>query len=683
MPAEAPFQIRSAWRADFAARDRRPIYDWARDHVTLHPPLKPGIFEVNDSRQFIAPFDALLDPHVREVNVCAPVGDGKTLIADVWLAWLVVNDPGSFLGVFQKDDVAKTHCETRTWKNFESIPAIKAKLDALDQHQARTQEILFDDPIYILGPSTRNLQHKRISYLWFDEAWQFPKGIMREAKGRLATAIKLGTDKTLVTSQGGQKQNSASDRCEDWWLQFDAGELNAWHVPCQCGTFHIPPLHSSSDGRADLPVRPGGAATPPYRGLTWTEHKDERGFWLISKCLETLRYVCPHCGHVTAPSEQARCKSNWNRGGKHLRIGEEKRIKKSYTNNGLINYPWEFIAEEFLTAKNHALRGDKSALVQFRQKYLAQFHDETEQDDDFTRLPTIEIEVGTRSTASPSAAAPPIIWTDETTGEQITFTHRHLMIDVSLRRLWAVASAWSDTGDDLTLEAREIPAEPSGRLKYEEVESMQKQWGVLDQDVGWDVNYDERAQEVIEEIVKHGHFEGKNWLQWVGYRGSSKENFPYHPKGKRLRLLPVVMEPKLIERIDPCPGILTPAKAPEFFATDPAGVTFKKFALVFKWSKPYFSSLIEARRDGRARGIRSVSLKGPWNEEFDRHMHGERLREVQSKQRGYFKSERYAAARHDFADCKKMDCAHAMRRGYLIPAETPAEDPVGRDSVEP
>jgi hypothetical protein len=590
--------IRSAWAADFAPRDRRPIYDWAREFISLRPPFtRTGPFDVQESRHFIGPFDALFDPVVREVNVCSPVRDGKTLIADIWLPWTVCNAPGSFLGIFMKDEVAQQHCETRTWRILESIAQIKALLDALDRHDARTQEILFEDPIYIWGPSTKNLQSKPITYLWFDEAWQFHKGVIREGKGRLGDALKLGLDKTLVTSQGGQKQTTAADRTDDWWLQFDAGELNVWNAPCRgCGKLHVPLIHAAP---------PEQQLNKSHRvGLTWDDHRDDRGLWIIPRCLETLRYVCPLCAHVTPLSDQARTRHAWNLGGKHVVIGEAKRVKKSFTNTGLINYPWEFLAEEFMTVKNHVLLGERGPWIQFLQKYLAQFHD-LQEEEEYELLPTIEINIPSAPTV-PSARAeapPPIHWTDELTGEKITFTHRHLMIDVSLRRLWAVASAWSDQGDDLTLEAREIPVDAQGAFNYAAVETMQRQWMVSDQDVGWDVNYEERAQEVMEEIVKHGHLETEGdetrWRQWVGYRGDRRASFRYII-AKKIRLTPVVMTADKrvcpdLEVIDPAPGIRNPDDAPEFFLPLGEGLFRKKECIVFRWSKPAITAILEAR----------------------------------------------------------------------------------------
>jgi len=655
--------IRSAWRDSFAPRDRRPIYDWARANITLRSPLKPGLFEVLDSRQFLAPFDALADPGVREVNINAPVGDGKTLIADVWLPWTVQNFPASFLGVFNKDDVAKSHCETRTWRILESVPYIKALIDSMDKSATKTQEILFEDPIWIVGPSTRNLQHKRITYLWFDEAWQFPKGIIDEGKGRLATAIKLGLDKTLVTSQAGFKQARAADQTDEWWLQYDAGELNVWHVPCRdCGRLHIPPMYAQ---RTDSPER---------MGLVWDDHRDARGLWQIPRCLETVRYVCPSCAAVSPLSEQARVRSFWNRQGKHIRVGEEKRLKKSFTNNGLINWQWEILVDKCLTARNNALRGDRAGLILFRQKYLAEFFDNTELDD-FERLEAVEI------TSEPTPEGF-IEWICPVTKDLVLFKHRQLMFDVQMRELWALIDIWSDDGDDLTLHCEMVTT-------IAEIEELQARFLVPDDDVGFDINYHQRAAEMAIEACRHGHLE-KNakgvelWRQWMAYRGNKKLQFPHRvgtAKQPKIVMRPFSQD---AERIDPTAGQRDREKIADMIVKFSNGSSRRKECRVINWSKPTISAIVDTRRDKHATATRSEIVKGAWNEIYSRHMYGEKMQTHQNKQKKdglwsakeYIVTEMVATGRHDLRDCKKMSVVHAMRKGRLnIAAEESSKEP--------
>ena len=630
--------IQRAWADDFSPRDRRPIYAWAADKIILRPPFRQtGRFDVSSSRQFIGPFDALLDPIVREVNICAPVRDGKTLIADVWLPWTICNFPGSFLGVFQKDDVAKEHCETRTWRILESIPEIVSMLDSMSVHAARTQEIMFEDPIYIWGPSIKNLQGKGFQYLWMDEVWQLEKGIIREAKARLGDALKMGLDKTLITSQGGHKQDQSAFLTADWWEQFNAGELNVWHVECSaCGKFHVPALGQLAPDRVNRV------------GLVWDEHRNERGQWKISKAVESARYVCPHCAAVFPLIDQAKVRDRWNKTGKHVKVGEEKRVKKSFTNNGIISWPWEFLVEEFLTSRNAAAMGDRAHTIQFFQKYMAQFHDQHETGD-YDQLESISIE------NDPAACDVTEIEHPPQSGEKILFPDRQMMIDVQMRELYVLVDAWNHQGDDVTLHCERVDT-------FDEAAAIQARFNIPPQDVGIDINYDLRKTEVALECCRRGELtkgpDGKVvWNQWIAYRGSDKPHFPHKRKTGPDRQYPFS---QVSQDIPPCPT-RNLADWPKDLIL-PNGRA--KMCRVFSWSNPTIKDVLEQRRDGRAKAIRSLIIEAEWNDIYSRHMGAER--KVQRQDRKGHVVWEYVKTRDDhLRDCKAMSIAHAMRRGRL------------------
>ena len=75
--------------------DRSPIYDWARKHVVLPESYAtPGPFHARLTPWLLPIFDALRDPLVRRVHFRKAVQVGGTLVADVWVPWILVNDPG-------------------------------------------------------------------------------------------------------------------------------------------------------------------------------------------------------------------------------------------------------------------------------------------------------------------------------------------------------------------------------------------------------------------------------------------------------------------------------------------------------------------------------------------------------------------------------------------------------------
>ena len=78
--------LTAAWQRAWAPPDRRPIHEWAAEHMTL--PGCYGIqgrFSAEQSRYLIEPLKALLDDHVRVVTIKAAIQTGKSMFA-VWEA---------------------------------------------------------------------------------------------------------------------------------------------------------------------------------------------------------------------------------------------------------------------------------------------------------------------------------------------------------------------------------------------------------------------------------------------------------------------------------------------------------------------------------------------------------------------------------------------------------------------
>lgn len=351
-------KLAATWRSCWRPKDRRPIWEWAsRGTITLPPCLtRPGEFCVTESRHFIAPFDALQNEHVREVNIMAPVRSGKTLIADVWVPWTRANEPGPTRYVCQTGKPAKDQAELRTIPMLKSCAEIRSMLPA-DRHQTRTQEIIFSDglPLYIDGPSVQTMQNKGFRYIVCDEPWLYDDGQdtggdLSEIDGRVGDFLKLENSKILRVSQGGRETGG-------WQQRFDAGELNEWHVQCAgCGQYFTPVWSV---------VRPDGKRF----GMMWDEFKNERGDWVIEKSLPTVRFECPLCGHPHFDSP--RTKSEWNRTGKYLVIGESNARRKSFHWNAIIDFPWIELVDLWLQARNAFHQGMIEPTIAFWQKRMA------------------------------------------------------------------------------------------------------------------------------------------------------------------------------------------------------------------------------------------------------------------------------------------------------------------------
>lgn len=345
--------IRSMVESAFALPDRRPIYEWAKDNVYLPPVLtKTGPFDSSGSRHLEGPLDALKSDSVREVNVLAPVRSGKTLIADVSAPWAMANDNASLLWIFQTDQLANSHAETRAMPTLRSVPAL-ANLMPDDRHKIRNNEILFANglPFIICGPALGNLQSRGFKWVICDEPWLYKPGILEQAKARLGDFVKTSNSKLLCISQGGVED-------DDWDRQFKSGELNEWHVQCAaCGHYMLPKwtAHRSDGTRW---------------GMMFDAQKDERGNYNIQRAIETIRFECEKCSH--AHLDNAKTRGDWNTTGKFVAIGQPNVQRKSFHWTSIIDYPWAELLEMWLSARKAAQSGNFEPTIQFAQKRLAE-----------------------------------------------------------------------------------------------------------------------------------------------------------------------------------------------------------------------------------------------------------------------------------------------------------------------
>ena len=214
--------LSAVWRKAFAPPDRRSIEDWAHENVRLPPVLaKRGRFTIEDSRHFAAPLAALRHDRVRGVRIVAPVRGGKTLIADIFAPWVIVNDSASVLWVFQDDKIAEAHAETRQMPILLSVPAIRQMLPA-DRHKRRKADILFANglPFVMQGPALGGLQSRGFKVVICDEPWLYKPGTLGQAKSRLGDFVKTASSKFLAIAQGGDEQS-------DWAMEVAAGVLRA------------------------------------------------------------------------------------------------------------------------------------------------------------------------------------------------------------------------------------------------------------------------------------------------------------------------------------------------------------------------------------------------------------------------------------------------------------------------
>jgi hypothetical protein len=191
------------WRNRWRAPDRRPIYEWAEDFLTLPQTYAvPGPFRASPWMRPI--FDWIQSSTVREVWVMAAIQSGKTLISDVSIPWALVNQPGPTMLTMQAESDSKEHMKTRLWPVFRSCAPLMALMPD-DRHDRNTLEIYFGSHFFIANGANLNaLQSKSIQWKFNDELWlpQWEK-LYIHAKGRVSAFENVGASKIINVSQAG------------------------------------------------------------------------------------------------------------------------------------------------------------------------------------------------------------------------------------------------------------------------------------------------------------------------------------------------------------------------------------------------------------------------------------------------------------------------------------------------
>lgn len=457
------------------------VVSWAENHITEIPysPI-PGAFRANNSPMIGPILNTIVSPSTSTVVVRAAVQSGKTLAAELALAYIIANDPGPCLWLSTKDDEAKSENESRLRPLFENCPPVKALISP-DKNKTRKTSIFFTNgmPLWTLGANNRrNLQSRSIRWLFGDEIWLWQRGRLAEAKARVSAFGRLG--KCVFFSQG----SFSGDDADRAFCETDAAE---WSFAC-----------------------PKCDAVQPFaiENLKWDNVRTDSGERDYQRVHDSVRLVCPHCG--TAIENTA-----WNR----ARLNASARFvpkkthapahNRGFTWNSLAVMDWGDFAEMYLRAKDEAKKGKIEALINFYQQRLAlPWKDETAMDFSADAL---------QKSATENRSAEYVLNYDDWEREGVAAAQqrkfiekkdfptqpvpptatrlRFLSIDVQDGYFVFVVRQWTPSGDSRLI--------THGILqKIEEIDAERAKWGIAPSLVFIDAGYN--TQLVYEYCAEHG-----------------------------------------------------------------------------------------------------------------------------------------------------------------------------------
>lgn len=344
------------WAAGLEPMDRRPIHEWAHDHVTLPASYaQPGRFDVSTSRHMIAPMMAIQDDTVREATWMGAIQTGKSLISEIGILWAIANSPGPIMLTMQTDEDAQEHCDQRFFEALRSVRAIRDIMPA-DRHLV-TKTAIYFGPFFLMvnGANLSNLQRVSIRWKFNSECWLWKQGLLAHARGRVSAFEKAGNSKVINESQGGTEG-------DDFHEAYKAGHQAEWSVKCfGCGK-HSPLTFSSSISSS------GGKERA---GVVWAEDaRRADGTWNIARASATAVWRCPLCGHDHEDS--ARTRARWNADGEYLvqRLDAPAAIK-SFRWESLVARGMDSLVAQFLEARRQQKQGVTQAMQDFTRQRRA------------------------------------------------------------------------------------------------------------------------------------------------------------------------------------------------------------------------------------------------------------------------------------------------------------------------
>jgi hypothetical protein len=204
------------------------IIDWLEKNVKNVPySPQPGPFRI-ESTPYLAPIlRAIQDPEVETIVVQGNVQSGKSMVLELWSAFVPSRTPGPMLLLQDVDLNAQDWQQTRLRPLWENTPSTRERIGDIDRNKWHTTQFQ-RNTTWVLGANNeRNLQRRSIRFLGGDECWQWPKGHLKQAQARRTAFTWQG--KSVFVSQGGVE----GDEFTDLFNSTDRGE---WSFKClKCG----------------------------------------------------------------------------------------------------------------------------------------------------------------------------------------------------------------------------------------------------------------------------------------------------------------------------------------------------------------------------------------------------------------------------------------------------------------
>jgi len=460
------------WSDSWHPPDRRAPWLWCEEHVeTIPHSPKSGRFRSSESPWLRQPLEEIANPRTNLISIIAAIQSGKTLFAELGIAWKFVNSPCPMLILHQKDDDASHYWVNRFRPFCEAIKSVKA-LFPTDRFKIKKDFASFVNGASALFKGAfnkKNLQGHTIKEVWGDESWQWPEGHMTEAEGRVSSYDFNSL--FVVYSQGGEVGDD-TDR------KHETTDKREWNFKCtKCSGF--------------FPWK--------WQQVEWSDTaKRPDGTYDFNIIRASAKYRCNGCGHLFEDSNLNR--KSLNRDGTYFATNQEAAAGNvGFHWNQLTCKSWGYLAELYVRAKALARRGEMAELKKFYQKRLALSWEDSLEAFEADITPTDydpaeqweEEGIIHRQGFIASRAAPVLeedFEGDEAGLEAARVEYREIMrgatplrflsIDCQQTHFFGVARSWSPQGSSRLLEWKGGLKGEKSLLLWDDVEAFRKKWNI-------------------------------------------------------------------------------------------------------------------------------------------------------------------------------------------------------------
>lgn len=506
-----------AWRLAWRPPERRPIYEFAAEHIEFgaESPF-PGKFSVVNTPFIKEPLDELRRDEIDKISLSGVAQSAKSTLASLFAADCVANNPGSFTWNSPTKDAAKKTAEKKLWTIFRRCKPIRDKIPP----KCGFLTIRFPDaPFYVQTASEGNAHGDTVRYQVNDDLQIWESGMLGKFEKR-TEAFADGKGRKIINLMTGCRKFSEErlpdgtliERGDDAFEDWMKGTRSLWSVHCPnplCR--HVQPMVWQHRGKDGKPLKDFHGN--PFYGIIWDTNEITKpgGRWNWDAVKRTARWRCRKCAHEVADTRANRRAINSpDNGARYIQTNPAP-----VPNHWSGRYPamaseliaWGQLVVEFLYAMDCAAVGNLVPLQEFVMNRLADAWFEGESADNDSK-PTGDYKLGDK-------------WLNPNTGEPMVKLdkagkpYRYLLVDQQKeggRHFKVLCREFAEGGA-----SRKIGYWPRFDT-IEEVRALQIELGVKDARVGFDVGDGNDVVENYELIARYG---------WTGLKGSGAEGFDH------------------------------------------------------------------------------------------------------------------------------------------------------------